>query len=157
MESFLSTLPSYVHDYLNKQPPTDVFNVLRELICFAVLYSNDRERITSKTAQLLERGADKAVPEDNGSDAENNIQGDNQSHGEYVDVVSTRPATISTTETDGNHVQTKSTGREDDEEEETKKPKPRDKSKMLYTFPEWWGHHDGSEEMNDSKKETLCK
>lgn len=58
MESFLSTLPPYVHDFLNKHPPTDVFNVLRELVCFAVLYSNDRERIAAKTKELLDQGAD---------------------------------------------------------------------------------------------------
>ena len=58
MESFLSTLPPYVHDFLNKHPPTDVFNVLRELVCFAVLYSNDRERIAAKTKELLDQDAD---------------------------------------------------------------------------------------------------
>lgn len=64
MESFLSTLPPYVHDFLNKHPPTDVFNVLRELVCFAVLYSNDRERIAAKTKELLDSGAD-VVSKDN--------------------------------------------------------------------------------------------
>lgn len=59
MEGFLSTLPPYVHSYLERHPPTDVFHCLRELICFAVLYSNDRERITTKTKQLLDKGADK--------------------------------------------------------------------------------------------------
>lgn len=58
MESFLTTLPPYVHDFLNKYPPTDVFNVLRELICFAVLYSNDRERILAMSKELMEKGAD---------------------------------------------------------------------------------------------------
>jgi hypothetical protein len=55
MEAFLTTLPPYVHDFLNKQPATDVFNLLRELICFAVLYSEDRDRITSKTTELLKK------------------------------------------------------------------------------------------------------
>jgi hypothetical protein len=55
MESFLSTLPPYVHDFLGKHPPTDVFNLLRELVCFAVLYSNDRERINSCTDALLKK------------------------------------------------------------------------------------------------------
>ncbi|ORY95434.1 hypothetical protein BCR43DRAFT_301174 [Syncephalastrum racemosum] len=59
MEGFLSTLPPYVHSYLERHPPTDVFHCLRELICFAVLYSNDRERIMTKTKQLLDKGADK--------------------------------------------------------------------------------------------------
>ncbi|KAI8365081.1 hypothetical protein BD560DRAFT_402044 [Blakeslea trispora] len=55
MEAFLTTLPPYVHAFLNKHPPTDVFNLLRELICFAVLYSEDRERINQATHELLEK------------------------------------------------------------------------------------------------------
>ena len=55
MEAFLTTLPPYVHAFLNKHPPTDVFNLLRELICFAVLYSEDRERINQVTHELLEK------------------------------------------------------------------------------------------------------
>lgn len=53
MEAFLSTLPPYVHKFLDKYPPTDVFNLLRELICFAVLYSEDRERIKAATEEFL--------------------------------------------------------------------------------------------------------
>src|ERR1700730_10232632 len=57
MESFLSSLPPYVHDFLEKEPPFEVFNVLRELICFAVLYSNDRKHIQRQTESLLEENA----------------------------------------------------------------------------------------------------
>lgn len=53
MEAFLSTLPPYVHVFLDKHPATDVFNLLKELICFAVLYSEDRERIKNATDDLL--------------------------------------------------------------------------------------------------------
>lgn len=55
MESFLTTLPPYVHAFLAKHPPTDVFNLLRELICFAVLYSDDRARIQSSTEALIKK------------------------------------------------------------------------------------------------------
>ncbi|KAI8081508.1 uncharacterized protein BX664DRAFT_340578 [Halteromyces radiatus] len=61
MESFLSTLPPYVHQYINKYPPTECFTVLKELICFAVLYSNDRERINLLSVDLLQKGADEAI------------------------------------------------------------------------------------------------
>jgi hypothetical protein len=57
MEAFLSSLPPYVHEFLDKEPPIDVFNVLRELICFAVLYSNDRKNIQQQTERLLEENA----------------------------------------------------------------------------------------------------
>jgi hypothetical protein len=55
MEAFLSTLPPYVHEFIDKYPPTDVFNLLKELICFAVLYSDDRERINQSTEELLKK------------------------------------------------------------------------------------------------------
>jgi hypothetical protein len=61
MESFLSTLPAYVHQYINKYPPTDCFSVLKELICFAVLYSNDRERTNLLSLDLLNKKADQAI------------------------------------------------------------------------------------------------
>ncbi|ORX61711.1 hypothetical protein DM01DRAFT_1332300 [Hesseltinella vesiculosa] len=61
MEGFMSTLPPYVHDYLNRYPPTEMFQVLKELISFAVLYANDRERINLLSTQLLENGADQAI------------------------------------------------------------------------------------------------
>lgn len=61
MESFLTTLPPYVHQYINKYPPTECFSVLKDLICFAVLYSNDRERINLLSLELLQKGADGAV------------------------------------------------------------------------------------------------
>jgi hypothetical protein len=55
MEAFLSTLPPYVHEFLDKYPPTDVFNLLKELICFAVLYSDDRARINQSTEEFLKK------------------------------------------------------------------------------------------------------
>jgi hypothetical protein len=61
MEGFLSTLPPYVHEFLGKHPPTDVFNLLKELVCFAVLYSEDRDRINSTTTALLKKRQDKEV------------------------------------------------------------------------------------------------
>ncbi|ORZ07667.1 hypothetical protein BCR42DRAFT_455964 [Absidia repens] len=61
MEPFLTTLPPFVHDYLNKYPPTECFNILKDLICFAVLYSNNREHTNLLSIELLEKGADQAV------------------------------------------------------------------------------------------------
>lgn len=61
MEGFLSTLPPYVHDFLGRHPPTDVFNLLKELVCFAVLYSEDRERINAATTALLKKKQDNEV------------------------------------------------------------------------------------------------
>ncbi|ORZ17119.1 hypothetical protein BCR42DRAFT_413956 [Absidia repens] len=61
MESFMTILPPYVHQYIDKYPPTECFNVLKDLICFAVLYSNDRERINYLSLELLQKGADGAV------------------------------------------------------------------------------------------------
>jgi hypothetical protein len=57
MEAFLSSLPPYVHEFLAKEPPFEAFNVLRELICFAVLYSNDRKNIQRQTERLLKENA----------------------------------------------------------------------------------------------------
>lgn len=61
MEAFLSTLPPYVHDFIGKHPPTDVFNVLRELVCFAVLYSDDRNHIKSSVDSLLQKKNEREV------------------------------------------------------------------------------------------------
>ncbi|RUO95924.1 hypothetical protein BC936DRAFT_142950 [Jimgerdemannia flammicorona] len=58
MDVFLSTLPPYVHCHLANHPPTDVFNVLRDLICFAVIYSNS---ITSVRDAI--QNFDKTSPE----------------------------------------------------------------------------------------------
>lgn len=55
MEAFLTTLPPYVHEFLDKYPPTDVFNLLRELICFAVLYSEDRDKLNQSTSDFLKK------------------------------------------------------------------------------------------------------
>ncbi|KAI8065661.1 hypothetical protein BC940DRAFT_74434 [Gongronella butleri] len=61
MEAFMTTLPPFVHEYLNRYPPTEWFSVLKDLICFGVLYANDRERINLLTTQLLAHGADQAI------------------------------------------------------------------------------------------------
>lgn len=61
MEPFLTTLPPYVHQYINKYPPTECFTVLKDLICFAVLYSNDREHVNLLTLELMRKGADQIV------------------------------------------------------------------------------------------------
>ncbi|SAL95919.1 hypothetical protein [Absidia glauca] len=61
MESFLTTLPPYVHQYINKYPPTECFNVLKDLICFAVLYSNDREHVNLLSLELMQKGADRII------------------------------------------------------------------------------------------------
>lgn len=55
MEAFLTTLPPYVHEFLDKYPPTDVFNLLKELICFAVLYSEDRNKLNQSTTDFLKK------------------------------------------------------------------------------------------------------
>ncbi|KAI7864522.1 hypothetical protein BDF14DRAFT_1834136 [Spinellus fusiger] len=81
MESFISTLPPYVHDFINKQPPTELFHVLRELICFAVLYSNDRQRIATVSKELLEKeekaeDTDFHAEKDSGNETEDTITED---------------------------------------------------------------------------------
>ncbi|KAI8881278.1 hypothetical protein K501DRAFT_334824 [Backusella circina FSU 941] len=62
MEDFLNTLPSFVHDYLNKYP-INALSLLKELVCFAVLYSNDRDIICLLTEQLLREEKSVGVPE----------------------------------------------------------------------------------------------
>jgi hypothetical protein len=55
MDDFLDTLPTFVHDYLSRYP-VNTLSLLKELVCFAVLYSNDREIICLLTEQLLREG-----------------------------------------------------------------------------------------------------
>jgi hypothetical protein len=55
MEDFLDTLPTFVHDYLSRYP-INTLSLLKELVCFAVLYSNDRDIICLLTEQLLREG-----------------------------------------------------------------------------------------------------
>lgn len=62
MEGFLSTLPPYVHHYLDRHSPVDVFNVLRELICFAVLYYDDRNRLKQATQDCLHKRNQRQLP-----------------------------------------------------------------------------------------------
>ncbi|KAI8969729.1 hypothetical protein BDB01DRAFT_581622 [Pilobolus umbonatus] len=64
MEGFLSTLPPYVHTYLSKYPALDTFNVLKELVCFAVLYSTDRDRIMSITRELTSPMKEASIQEE---------------------------------------------------------------------------------------------
>ncbi|KAI9252896.1 hypothetical protein BDA99DRAFT_443797 [Phascolomyces articulosus] len=123
MEPFLSTLPPYVHDFLNRHPPTDVFNVLRELICFAVLYSNDREKILTLSKELINKGA-----------------ADGASMSEKIPI-----AAKEETRTVGTATPVSSTSSSIRSANDT--PPPTTKQGVPYTFPEWWGHHDEPESL----------
>ncbi|KAI8636310.1 hypothetical protein BD408DRAFT_426346 [Parasitella parasitica] len=139
MEAFLTTLPPYVHEFLNRYPPTDVFNLLKELICFAVLYSEDRDKLNQSTADFLknkqesdqeghdttEKEEDATVPEDKGiepiaEETENELA-----------LLKTKPVYNVRT---GEIIHT-------------------DKSNMPNTFPEWWGHRE-SEPQKTQRKDT---
>ncbi|KAI9496102.1 hypothetical protein BDB00DRAFT_758891 [Zychaea mexicana] len=126
MESFLSTLPPYVHEFLNRHPPTDVFNVLRELICFAVLYSNDREKILSIT------------PEPVASISERILSSAARQEYEAAAAAAKPPPAAITAEP------TPVSSASSSVRSATDTPPPT-KSGVPYTFPEWWGHHDEPE------------
>lgn len=154
MESFLTTLPPYVHDFLNKYPPTDVFNVLRELICFAVLYYNDRERILAMSKELIEKGADKPPPvillhplyvgvlfqySNSWKKKKLSIQSvstrisdekENEAQTTETTVASPRPV-----EEPYNTTKHSSDGDNEKKKADT----------MPWTFPEWWGHREANE------------
>ncbi|CAO3587398.1 unnamed protein product [Absidia cylindrospora] len=159
MESFLTTLPPYVHQYIDKYPPTECFNILKELICFAVLYSNDRERTNILSLELLQKGAD----------------GANQLYQHYllqqlpdltlphylspVSVTKTIPPTIQQQHSseqldfecstileeqgvlDSRHIATVDMDHAVPAAHSTAVDGGR-KSTMPYTFPEWWAHPD---------------
>ncbi|KAJ8651607.1 hypothetical protein O0I10_012830 [Lichtheimia ornata] len=158
MESFLSTLPPYVHDFLNKHPPTDVFNVLRELVCFAVLYSNDRERIAAKTKELLDQGADVVSKDtDTGSMGGQNTMATSNDNDSITTTTTAASKSSNTAATGGD----KPTEKKHDVNKAVEKvvshevdvishqeatTNSNQKGSMPWTFPDWWGHHDGSDE-----------
>ncbi|KAI8356140.1 hypothetical protein EDC96DRAFT_515885 [Choanephora cucurbitarum] len=122
MEAFLTTLPPYVHAFLNKHPPTDVFNLLRELICFAVLYSEDRERINQVTHELLEKRNEQSADEE--EKEENEAVVPNSGTMQPIQEEQHEPEPIS----------------------EPEKPK------LPNTFPEWWGHREYEPPKQPEKK-----
>ncbi|KAG0171528.1 hypothetical protein DFQ28_000875 [Apophysomyces sp. BC1034] len=127
MDSFLSTLPPYVHAFLNKHPPTDVFNLLRELVCFAVLYSNDRARIAALTEELIQKGAAEHFEEE--------AQG--ESH--QVPLLSViKEDNVDETATHLTESTTSTTADDKDEHQEEKVVN----NGIPWTFPEWWGHRE---------------
>ncbi|KAI8149229.1 hypothetical protein BJV82DRAFT_662538 [Fennellomyces sp. T-0311] len=142
MEPFLTTLPPYVHEFLSKHPPTDVFNVLRDLICFAVLYSNDRERIVRMSKDLLEKGAD----------------------GDQTRVLSL-PKNVSTTPEPFTSSSEKPSPVSEPEKPTTEPTPVASASSSVksgtdtptrtipWTFPEWWGHHDEPESLPAKKSD----
>ncbi|KAL0076584.1 hypothetical protein J3Q64DRAFT_1647487 [Phycomyces blakesleeanus] len=124
MESFLTTLPPYVHTFLNKHPPTDTFHLLRELICFAVLYSNDRQRIATMSQELMDKEEKSIRP---------NINDDKE---------------------DSLHHDTEDTITEDSVTTEEKDVIPDRKANMPYTFPDWWGHQEFEPPARPPKENT---
>ncbi|KAI8878702.1 hypothetical protein K501DRAFT_28862 [Backusella circina FSU 941] len=139
MEAFLTTLPPYVHDFLNKHPATDVFNLLRELICFAVLYSEDRDGIASKTTELIKKKedaeSDSVVPE-----ISTDIETINEEEEEEEGKVSVEQESISLKvgeKGSSNH----NSGQDLHSEQ-----------KAINTFPEWWGHRESENITQDTHK-----
>ncbi|KAI9469752.1 MAG: hypothetical protein EXX96DRAFT_587296 [Benjaminiella poitrasii] len=128
MEAFLSTLPTYVHEYLDKYPPTDVFNLLKELICFAVLYTEDRERLKRSTHEFLEKkekekGKVACVPETIQEDHTRKSESNNSNVHAQVD------------------------------EQLAVVVDQKKKSAMPNTFPQWWGHQE-TESPSQSRAKT---
>ncbi|CAO3665605.1 unnamed protein product [Umbelopsis ramanniana] len=134
MEAFLSSLPPYVHEFLDKEPPIDVFNVLRELICFAVLYSNDCKNIQRQTEHLLEENAKLQETESQLKEQENSVQ-----------------ANLSGTVIETNQGSPSQKSEEQGSDSNTKSPIPA-------TFPDWWKHlapPDDSDDKNNNAKENV--
>ncbi|CEP13805.1 hypothetical protein [Parasitella parasitica] len=139
MEAFLTTLPPYVHEFLNRYPPTDVFNLLRELICFAVLYTEDREKLNQSTADFLKKKRENKDEEEKPTVEEDAVVPEEKSIEPIAE--------------------------ETENELESLKTKPvynvrtgeiihAGKSNMPNTFPEWWGHRE-SEPQKAERKETV--
>ncbi|KAI8987974.1 hypothetical protein BDF20DRAFT_815097 [Mycotypha africana] len=128
MEAFLSTLPPYVHEFLNQYPPTDVFNLLKELICFAVLYSDDRARINEATNEFLEKKkllttlekADGSVLESTSARSHETIEEEEE-------------------EAEGKVKIDQETKKLDLQQNDERKQKT---ASLPSTFPDWWGHHE---------------
>ncbi|KAI9286458.1 hypothetical protein BC943DRAFT_276234 [Umbelopsis sp. AD052] len=117
MEAFLSSLPPYVHEFLDKEPPIEVFNVLRELICFAVLYSNDRKNIQRQTELDLTKSCFQVQEKTSQLKEEENSSQTNPS-GTVIETNQDSPS-------QKNEAQ--------DSDRNTKSPIPA-------TFPDWWSH-----------------
>ncbi|KAI8062320.1 uncharacterized protein B0P05DRAFT_556528 [Gilbertella persicaria] len=125
MEAFLSTLPPYVHEFLDKHPPTDVFNLLRELICFAVLYSQDRERINQATEEQLYLIYRQQIVKEVHHQEEEELEHEAVVPG-IMDAIK--------------------------EEEHETEPIVAEKPKLPNTFPEWWGHREFEPPKKQEKK-----
>ncbi|KAF7729567.1 hypothetical protein EC973_004242 [Apophysomyces ossiformis] len=133
MDSFLSTLPPYVHAFLDKHPPTDVFNLLRELVCFAVLYSNDRARINAMSEELIRKGAADFVLEQPGTEKHKA----SASPADKADLASITD-TADETKT---HLTESTSSTAADEKDVHEEEKPVNNG-IPWTFPEWWGHRE---------------
>ncbi|GAN08825.1 hypothetical protein MAM1_0226c08342 [Mucor ambiguus] len=151
MEAFLTTLPPYVHEFLDKYPPTDVFNLLRELICFAVLYSEDRDKLNQSTSDFLKK---RQQPEnkDQHEPEMDNIAQEEEDDEDAAVPVEKRIGSIA---------------EETEHEIQSLKAKPlynirtgeaiqTGESNMPNTFPEWWGHRE-SEPHKVERKETTIR
>ncbi|KAL9544110.1 hypothetical protein MBANPS3_007794 [Mucor bainieri] len=154
MEAFLTTLPPYVHEFLDKYPPTDVFNLLRELICFAVLYSEDRDKLNQSTSDFLKK---RQQSENNQDEPGLNCIAQEKEEEEEEEEEEDE-ATVPEEKRIG------SIAEETEHEIQSLKAKPlynirtgeviqTDKSNMPNTFPEWWGHRE-SEPHKVERKET---
>ncbi|KAI7905759.1 uncharacterized protein BX663DRAFT_500810 [Cokeromyces recurvatus] len=135
MESFLSTLPPYVHEYLDKYPPTDVFNLLKELVCFAVLYTENRERLQQSTVEFLKERREQTK------------QKVNKAPDEMMTIKENNTSTI-----ESNQKVESSNYNNDQQQMDQKKT-----STMPYTFPEWWGHHEAELPVKSHKKKEVIK
>lgn len=149
MEAFLSTLPPYVHDFIGKHPPTDVFNILRELVCFAVLYSDDRNHINSSADLLLKKKQDREVKSRRQYSQLKNLYSyfiflfqSSEKEAVVPEAHSIKPIKEET------EVEIKETANEAVKEEKKLLRNVRtgelirEESLMPNTFPEWWGHPD---------------
>ncbi|KAI8384363.1 uncharacterized protein BYT42DRAFT_480690, partial [Radiomyces spectabilis] len=123
MEAFLTTLPPYVHVFLDKHSPTETFNILRELICFAVLYSNDRQHILSLSKELIDKGADSVKESE-------------------TTPTSTADQTLSSKQDLPLPPPKVNPFDEQIVPDHTPIQEPVRKKTLPWTFPEWWGHQE---------------
>lgn len=161
MEAFLTTLPPYVHEFLDKYPPTDVFNLLRELICFAVLYSEDRDKLNQSTSDFLKKrqqpekvsmGKLKEVNQIltwNAKRDENESEKNETAEGDAVVPIEKGIDSIA----EETEHEVKSLEAKPSYNVRTGEMIQTDKSNMPNTFPEWWGHRE-SEPQKMERKET---
>ncbi|KAK4511414.1 uncharacterized protein ATC70_012629 [Mucor velutinosus] len=151
MEAFLTTLPPYVHEFLDRYPPTDVFNLLRELICFAVLYSEDRDKLNQSTSDFLKKRQQSENKDQHEFENDDITQKEEEEEEDVTVPVEKRIDPIA---------------EESEHEIQALKAKPlynirtgetiqTDKSNMPNTFPEWWGHRESEPHKVERKETTI--